>query len=141
MEYNLKLASERRKFEVQSDFYTAKCKVVKLSEVKNTRSQQQNKSLHKYFTLISEQLNELGIEYIYFGLKGQEMALMYTPELVKMFMWKPIQLALFDFESTTKLNTEQMNKIIDVISKFFSDKGIVLDFPSMEALDKNNFDN
>jgi hypothetical protein len=91
--------------------------------------------------IISEQLNELGMEYIYFGLKGAEISLRYTPELVKMFFWKPIQVALFDFDSTTKLTTEQMNQIIDVIIKFFGDKGIIVEFPSEESYNKNNFDN
>jgi hypothetical protein len=82
--------------------------------------------------MISDQLNELGMEYIYFGLKGQEISLTYTPELVKTFFWKPIQLALFETESTTKLTTEQMNRIIDIIIKFFGDKGVVIEFPCYE---------
>ena len=62
-------------------------------------------------------------------------------ELVKKFFWKTIQLALFDFDTTTKLNTEQINKISDVIIKFFGDRGIVIEFPSEEYMNKNNFDN
>lgn len=109
-------------------------KKVDLKEVKNTRTSLQNASLHKFFIIISEQLNELGMEYIYFGIKGQEISLIYTPELVKMFFWKPIQVALFGYESTTKLNTKQMNEIIDIITKFFGEKGVLIEFPSQENL-------
>jgi len=34
-----------------------------------------------------------------------------------------------------------MNQIIDVIVKFFGDKGIIVEFPSEESYNKNNFDN
>ena len=59
----------------------------------------------------------------------------YTPTLVKEFVWRPIQLTLFNIESTTKLDTKQMNEVIDVITKFFGDRGIVLPFPSIETLE------
>ena len=132
MKYSLTKKDDIREFNNRVDYLLLKGAEVELKHLKNTRTLQQNKSLHLFFTMITEQLNELGIEYRYFGLKGQELELMYTPELVKLFFWKPIQVALFDFESTTKLTTEQMNKIIDVIVKFFGDKGVVLEFPNIE---------
>ena len=134
MIYDLKNKPELRDFEQKVIHLKATNKIVELKEKKNTRTLQQNRSLHLFFTMISDQLNELGIEYRYFGLKGQELSLMYTPELVKMFFWKPIQKALFDFESTTQLNTDEMNKIIDVIIKFFADKGVLIEFPCIENM-------
>ena len=62
---------------------------------------------------------------------------MYTPDLVKNFVWRPIQTALFDIESTTKIGTQEIDKIIDVITKFFSDRGVYLPFPSIETLMEN----
>jgi len=141
MKYNLSLASEKRRYDNKSDFFKSKGKTVDLKEVKQTRSNDQNSSLHLFFTMISEQLNELGMEYRFFGVTGVVISLRYTDELVKKFFWKEIQKALFDFESTTKLNTEQLNQIIDVIVKFFGDRGVVIEFPSKESLDNNNFDN
>ena len=132
MKYSLKDKKEVIAFNNDVSYFIEKGAEVEIKEIKLTRSQKQNRSLHLFFTMISQQLNEIGIEYRYFGLKGHELALMYTPELVKMFFWKPIQLALFDFESTTKLTTEQMNKIIDVIIKFFGDKGVLIEFPNIE---------
>ncbi len=138
MKYDLENNQELKEFEAKVIHYKALSKIVELKECRNTRTLQQNKALHKFFMLISEQLNELGLEFRYFGLKGQEISLMYTPDLVKSHVWKPIQIALFNFESTTKLKTKEMNDIIDVIVKFFADKEIVLDFPSIEQLITKN---
>lgn len=101
---------------------------------KQTRTSQQNRALHKFFAIISEQLNEMGMEYHYFGLKGQELTMMYTPTIVKELVWKPIQKALFDIDSTTKLNTKQMNDVIDVLTKFFGERGVEIEFPNIEQL-------
>ena len=103
-------------------------------ELKNieTRTSLQNRALHKFFVLISEQLNEMGQEFCYTGIKGKELSSRYTPNIVKSFFWKPIQIALFEIESTTKLNTKQINEISDVIIKFFGEKGVVIGFPNKE---------
>ena len=107
-----------------------KCK----EPIKQVRTTQQNKSLHKFFTMISEQLNELGQEFCYSGITGKELSMPYTPHLVKEFFWKPIQYALFETNTTTKLDTKQMNTIIDVFTNFFADKGVVITFPSSEEI-------
>ena len=103
-------------------------------ELKNieTRTTKQNSAIHKFFVLICEQLNEMGLEFYYSGLKGMDICTRYTPTIVKEFFWRPIQIALFDIESTTKLNTKQINEISDVIIKFFGDKGVVIEFPNRE---------
>ena len=111
-----------------------KCK--KCGHENGSRTSKQNASLHKFFIIICEQLNEMGLEFHYFGVKGQELTMPYTPDIVKNFFWRPIQKALFDFESTTKLDTFQMNQIINVINKFFSERGVVVDFPSIEQLNE-----
>ncbi len=132
MKYDLSNTSELSDYKYKSEYFIQNKKTVELKGVKLTRSGQQNKALHKYFMFISDELNELGMEYRFFGVKGDVISLMYTPELVKKFFWKEIQKALFDFESTTKLDTKQMNQIIDVITKFFADKGVVIPFPSLD---------
>ncbi len=93
------------------------------------RTNQQNKGLHKFFVIISDALNEIGQEFCYTGLKGLDLSVRYSPYIVKEFFWRPIQIALYNIESTTKLNTEQINGVADVIIKFFGDKGVVVEFP------------
>ena len=134
MKYNLSIPSDCNDFNYKVDYLLKNKKIVDLKAVKVTRTTKQNSSLHKYFEFIANELNELGIEYQYKGITGNEFSLMYTPELVKEYVWRPIQLALFNIESTTKLDTKQMNSIIDVITKFFGDRCIVLPFPSIETI-------
>ena len=53
-------------------------KVVELKEVKLTRSGKQNRALHVFFTIISNELNELGQEFQYTGLKGSTLSTRFT---------------------------------------------------------------
>ena len=110
---------------------------IELKKCVENRTSQQNRALHKFFVLISEQLNDMSIDFCYTGLKGFELSTRYTPDLVKNFFWRPIQIALFDIESTKKLDTKQINEITDVIVKFFGDKGVVIEFPNKEQLINN----
>ena len=107
-----------------------------LKKVSNTRTSQQNRALHLYFSFISNELNELGLEFHYQGLTQDGLTSIYTSDIVKNFIWRPIQTSMFDIKSTKDLTTDQMNKIIDVITKFFGDKGVNLHFPSIETLIK-----
>ena len=134
MKFNLDNEVDRINYKERSSKLLAKRSNVELKEIKLTRSGKQNKALHLYFTFIATELNELGLEFNYTGLKGANMSTRYTPHLVKEFFWRPIQLALFDIESTTKIDTKQMNEITDVIIKFFSDRGVVLEFPCIDSL-------
>jgi len=75
------------------------------------RSSQQNRALHLLFQNISFELNRIGMEFTYNGIKGIEIQTTYTPEIVKEFLWKPLHKALLKKESTTKLTTQDINMI------------------------------
>lgn len=107
---------------------------IEIKEIKETRSAKQNRALHCFFRIISEQLNELGMEFNYQGVTGNTFSTRYTPLVVKDFLWRPIQIALFNIESTTKIDTKQINEIVEVIYKFFAERGIDIEFPSIESL-------
>ncbi len=134
MKYDLSIESDLNDFKYKVEYLTANKKKVELKAVKITRTLKQNSALHKYFTFICNELNELGLEFQYFGVSGKQLGMRYTPDIVKNYFWRPIQIALFDIETTTKLDTKQMNEVIDVITKFFGDKGVVIPFPSIENL-------
>ena len=137
MKYNLSIKSDQNKFTIKAEYLKANGKEVELKAIKQTRTNKQNSALHLFFDFVSDELNELGLQYQYQGLTGKTFEMMYTAHLVKEFIWKPIQKSLFDIETTTKLTTEQMNKVIDVITNFFSSQGVVLAFPSIESLIDN----
>ena len=104
--------------------------IIELKKVSKNRTSLQNRALHLFFTQVANELNDSGILFIYRGLKGMEMETPWTGELFKSFTWKPIQSAMFGTESTTKLKTNQIDKIFVVINKFFADKGIEITFPN-----------
>ena len=99
-----------------------------------TRTSAQNRGLHLYFSFVANELNELGIQYQYTGISGKTFELRYTSDLVKEFIWRPIQVAMFKKKSTRNLTTQEMNEIIDVITNFFADRGVVIEFPNIDSL-------
>lgn len=110
--------------------------LVEVKKRSKTRTIAQNDALHLYFEFIANALNEIGQEFCYDGFKGVKISTMYTPFLIKELMWRPIQMVLFGKESTTELTTKEMNEIIDVITKFFAEKGVEVSFPSLQIQTK-----
>jgi len=138
MRYDTKIKSEAKELIEKVEAMMSKGANVELKEIKQTRSNQQNRALHLYFTFISEQLVDMGAEFRYMGVKGVELSMPYTPDIVKNFFWRPIQKALFDHESTTELTSFEIDKIIDVVNKFFGEKGVPIVWPSYESLTQFN---
>ena len=134
MKLDLKKELDVKRFKEYSSKMLNLGKQIELKEVRITKSQLQSKSLHLFFTMVSNELNELGLTFQYKGLTGKTFELRYTPELVKNHIWRSIQIAMFDIKSTTKIDTKQINQIIDVITLFFSERGVVIYFPSIETL-------
>ena len=132
MKYDLTKEDELTAFKYKVQYLVENKKKVELKQVRESRTTQQNSSLHLYFTFIANELNDLGMEFQYFGVTGKALSMKYTPHIVKDYFWKPIQLTLFNVETTTKLDTNQMNNIIDIVTKFFADKGVVIPFPSLD---------
>lgn len=109
-----------------------------LKKIVQSRSSLQNSSLHLFFVFVANELNNLGMTFTYDGLKLKGLESRYTELIVKEFIWRPIQIAMFDIKSTKKINTKQINEIVDVFTKYFGDKGIDLVFPSIESLMNRN---
>ena len=135
MIFNLQNETEVSKAKDRLNLLIQKGKTIDLIEKKNTRTTRQNSALHLLFTIVSSQLNEMGIEFQYYGLKGKVLSVRHTPHLVKEHIWRPIQKSLFDIDSTTKINTEQINEIVDVLAKYFAERGVVIQFPSKDQIE------
>ena len=112
------------------NFLKEKKALIEIKEIKKTRSYQQNRALHLYFEFCSNALNDAGFEFSYRGIKGMNIELPWNAELFKNMIWRQIQIALFEFESTTKLTTEQINTILDVLTRHFATLGISVQFPN-----------
>ena len=134
MKLNLSNELELKKAKMRFDFLVKNGSTIELKKLSNSRSSQQNRALHKFFIIISNELNDLGMEFHYYGVKGQELTTRYTADIVKNHFWRPIQKTLFNIESTKKINTKQMNEIIDVVVKFFAEQGLYIEFPNREII-------
>lgn len=95
------------------------------------RTPQQNKSLHKYFTMLANELND----------SGQDMRKTLKPDIeipwgtesIKEMMFKPIIKAMFNVDSTTDLDTKQISEAYEVLNRHTASKlGVSVDWPHEE---------
>lgn len=103
---------------------------IEIKKISNKRSSQQNRALHLFFEMAAKELNSIGIPFVYTGLKCIEIETQWTPELFKEMTWKPIQKELFGTTSTTQLKRNEIDPIFETINKFFSERGIQINFPN-----------
>lgn len=92
------------------------------------RTLKQNKSLHKYFELLAEALNDSGQDMK--ATLKPEVDISWTKESIKEYMWRPIQEAMFSKESTTKLDTVEISAVYEVLNRHTGEKlGITVPWP------------
>lgn len=97
------------------------------------RTEQQNKALHLFFTHLAAQLNEAGLD-MRRTLKP-EVDISWTPETVKEYLWRPIQMAATGKESTKDLGTGEIDQVFEIIGKHLGEKfGLQTEFPSVESI-------
>ena len=104
------------------------CYVVEIKNL-DMRTLQQNKALHKYFSLVAEALNDrqLTVKTI---IKAD---IEWNPISVKSLLWKPIQEAVLQKKSTTELKRKEIDDVYDTINRALGEKfGIHVPFPTIE---------
>ena len=88
----------------------------------------QNRAIHMYFKLLAYELNEAGFDVM--KTLNHEIAIPWNEHLIKELIWRKVQKAMTDKKSTTKLNTDEIGKIYEVINRHLSSTlGISVDFP------------
>jgi len=91
----------------------------------------QNAALHKYFSLVSESLNDAGLDMKQIIKADVEWSMI----AVKSYMWKPLQKAILNKESTTLLKKDEIDVVYSNMNRLTASKfGINIDFPSQEEL-------
>ena len=94
------------------------------------RTLTQNKSIHKYFELVSSALKGYSVSVIIEKLSSQGIELFITPHVVKE-IWRTIQLQQVGKKSTTRLTTNEIDIVYDVFNKFISENfEVTIPFPS-----------
>ncbi len=102
----------------------------------NTRTILQNASMHKYFSLVSSSLNDAGFSMQKVLTQIKKIELSWTMIAVKDVIWRNFQRALLEKESTTQLETHEVEKVYKNIDYWLSTNiGIEhIDFPSRDSL-------
>lgn len=95
------------------------------------RTNKQNAALHKYFTMLSDALNSAGYD-MKRTIKA-EVDIPWTPDLVKEYMWRPIQRAVIGEQSTTRAKTKDYPLIYETLNRHTAGKlGISVPWPSKD---------
>jgi len=99
------------------------------------RSITQNAALHKYFTLLADELNAGGFDMR--KMLKQDIDIPWTMESVKEHLWRPLQEVIVKEKSTAKVERADYSKIYDVWSRHLSQKlGVFVPWPSVEVMNE-----
>ncbi len=102
--------------------------VLEITDVKQAKTEKQFKAVHLWLSQWAELFNEHGIDMRL--VVGKQFQITPTTELLKEYVWKKIQFAMFGIKSTTKLKRHMLNPIIDIITKEFGQRyGLYVPFP------------
>ena len=92
------------------------------------RTLTQNRALHKYFSMLADELNNAGYDFRTFIKDG--IAVPFTPDLVKEYIWRPVQRAVLQTESTTEADTVDYSQVYDVLNMhLITNKNIFVQWP------------
>ena len=95
------------------------------------RTLTQNAALHVYFKLVSDALNDAGLDMR--KVLKPTVDIPWSPKTVKDYMWRPIMKAQFIKSSTTQMTTVEIDEVYNVLNRHLSEKfGIYVPFPTNE---------
>jgi hypothetical protein len=98
---------------------------------RGTRSDQQNKAIHLFCRLLADALNDAGLDVR--KTMKQDFDLPWTEKLVKELLWRPVQAAMLNKDSTTKLNKMEISDVYETINRHLAQThGVSVPFPSHE---------
>lgn len=102
----------------------------------NTRTVQTNAALHKYFSLVAESLNSSGFTIQKVVALFRKAGIEWSMMSVKSVIWRNIQYALTEKESTTQLTQEEVTRVYKNVDHYLSGTvGIEhIAFPSIENM-------
>ena len=93
------------------------------------RTIQQNKALHLFYRLLADELNSASLD-MRVVLKP-EISIPWSPQAIKEYLWRPIQIAQLGKQSTTDLNNNQITQIYDTLNRHLGEKfGVYIPFPN-----------
>ena len=96
------------------------------------RSNQANKALHLFFTLLADELNNAGLDMRKTLKPGIDIP--WSANTIKEYLWRPIQISQLQKQSTTELTTSELTQVYDVLNRHLGERfGLFVPFPSYET--------
>ena len=120
--------------EIMNKFkFDSKFRIVDIKNVKKNRSSQQNRALHKYYSLLAEELNSAGFDMR--KTIKQDIDISWSGLSVKNYLWRPIQKVFLQEQSTAKLKKGDIDKIYDILNKIIGERtGVYIPFPCRDNM-------
>lgn len=96
------------------------------------RTPPQNRSLHKYCELLSDELNNAG--YTIAKILTKPLDISWSKHTVKELLWRTVQKAILDKDSTTKLSRSEVSQVYDELNNIMATRyGITVGFPDAHS--------
>lgn len=97
------------------------------------RTNQQNKALHLYFTMLAEALNDAGLDMRTFLKPGIDIP--WDSHTIKEHLWRPVQKIVLRKDSTTELTKgkKEIDRVYEVLNRRLAQDGVHVPFPSIEG--------
>lgn len=100
---------------------------------KGTRTNKQNRALHLWIRKLVLELDSAGLDMK--KVLKPEVDIPWTDDLVKQYLWKPVQKAMLGKERTRDLETSEVSKVYDTLNRHLSSKfGVSVPFPEIYQL-------
>ncbi len=94
------------------------------------RTEQQNRALHLYLTMVAHELRNQGQTLQDVVAKINKVEIEPTPQNLKEVVWREIQKTMFKKESTTFLTKHEVTQVYEVMSMWLAKNfGIDIAFP------------
>lgn len=84
------------------------------------RTMTQNRALHLWFRLLAEELNDAGLDMR--TVIREDVEIPWSESSVKEYIWRPVQKALQQKESTTEADRTDYTEVRDVIERHLGQK-------------------
>lgn len=98
----------------------------------DTRTGQQNKSLHVYCRLLAQALNDAGFDMR--KTVREEVEIPWNGDRVKDVLWRPIQKAITGEDSTRRPRPDEYPKIYETLNRVIAERtGVHVPWPVRDA--------
>jgi len=133
---NSRMALEHAKQQLEDLWEEHRYLEVDVKRKAKQRSTQQNKALHLFCHMLAETLNDAGLHMR--RVMREDVEIPWTMTSVKDHLWRPIQRAVIEKDSTADADTNEYTEVYDVLARHMASRlGVqVPDWPSAERGDE-----